>query len=58
LVAVAKEEANECRKQAWEREQDAERLARELRHTQGIVEDLKSEVAQSRAKRDEIDNML
>jgi hypothetical protein len=58
LVAVAKEEANECRKQAWEREQDAERLARELRHTQGIVEDLKGEVAQSRAKRDEIDNML
>ena len=58
MVAVAKEEANECRKQAWEREQDAERLARELRHSQGIVEDLKAEVAQSRIKRDEIDNML
>lgn len=55
---MAKEEANECRKQAWEREQDAERLARELRHTQGIVEDLKAEVSQSRTKRDEIDNML
>ena len=58
LVAAAKEEANECRKQAWDREQDAERLARELRHTQGIVEDLKAEIAQSRLKREEIDNML
>ena len=42
----------------WEKDQEIERLARELRHQQGIREDMQAEVQLVRQKREEIDNML
>jgi hypothetical protein len=42
----------------WEHEHECERLARELRHQQGIKEDMQNEIAIMRQKREEIDNML
>lgn len=52
------DEVNELRRVIFEREQDVDRLQRELRHCQGVNEDLLSELAVNRGKREEIDEML
>jgi len=42
----------------WEKDVEIEKLTREIRHQQGIREDLQNDVALCRQKREEIDNML